>query len=24
VRVDGQTYTLSGVPGVTEDQDMLW
>jgi len=24
VRVDGQTYRLSGVPGVTEDQDMLW
>jgi hypothetical protein len=24
VRVDGHTYSLSGVPGVTEDQDMLW
>ena len=24
LRVDGQTHTLSGVPGVTEDQDMLW
>lgn len=24
VRVHGRTYTLSGVPGVTEDQDMLW
>ncbi|WP_047860822.1 DUF2804 domain-containing protein [Archangium gephyra] len=24
VRVDGQTHRLSGVPGVTEDQDMLW
>jgi hypothetical protein len=24
VRVGGHTYTLSRVPGVTEDQDMLW
>lgn len=24
VRADGRTYTLSGVPGVTEQQDMLW
>jgi hypothetical protein len=24
VRVEGRTYALSGVPGVTEDQDMLW
>lgn len=24
VRVDGHTHTLSGVPGVTETQDMLW
>ncbi|WP_375768363.1 DUF2804 domain-containing protein [Archangium gephyra] len=24
VRVGGQTHRLSGVPGVTEDQDMLW
>ncbi|SEU37437.1 DUF2804 domain-containing protein [Stigmatella erecta] len=24
VRAGGQTYTLSSVPGVTEDQDMLW
>ncbi len=24
VRAGGRTYTLSGVPGVTETQDMLW
>ncbi|HEX8539703.1 MAG TPA: DUF2804 domain-containing protein [Cystobacter sp.] len=24
VRVDGHTHVLSAVPGVTEDQDMLW
>jgi len=24
LRVDGRTYMLSDVPGVTEDQDMLW
>jgi hypothetical protein len=24
VRADGRTYTLEGVPGVTELQDMLW
>ena len=24
VRAGGRTYTLANVPGVTEEQDMLW
>jgi hypothetical protein len=24
LRIDGRTHPVSGVPGVTEDQDMLW